>query len=60
MIECPYCKVYWDYVSKLPHYVKSFLPLKLEEELKEQKECIEHVARDHAYVLMLEKIENDF
>jgi len=62
MTKCPYCKIYWDYMA---HEINTTGSISLSEEhfsylhLKEQKEVIEHVAHDHAYILMTDRIENE-
>lgn len=57
MITCPICGVYWDYLSELPKSVKSFLPTAQQYRVKEQGDCIAHVAQQHSTKILIEILE---
>lgn len=59
MISCPICGVYWDYLKDLPKGIKNYLPLRIKYQLKEQGDCIAHVAGDHSTMILIEQLSNE-
>lgn len=53
MISCPICGIYWDYVNEAP------LHLRERYRIKEQGDCISHVAGEHSTLISIEMLSNE-
>lgn len=53
MIECPICRVYWNYSKGIPPYMVNYERCKI----KEQIDCISHVASEHSTMIIIERLQ---